>query len=131
MRLPQLRKFHVLLIRDVATFAWPIVIFSSQMNRIAIGVAMTLAWISGHTTARAKHMAESLTREQMRVRAVMSGVGFSLWVIGLIWGAVVLQSTPMWALLSVFIPVLIVFGYTSVRVKLALEPNIDPTNVGV
>jgi hypothetical protein len=130
MRFPVFSKFSVLLIRDITTFGWIYALFIPPY-RVGLGIAAILAMIAGRTTAHTKHMPEPLTRSQMHVRAAIAIVGFCLWIIGIIWAAVAMHTPQVWAVASVFIPVLCVLGYTSVRVKLAMEPNIDPTNVGL
>jgi hypothetical protein len=106
---------------DIADFVWPIVIFSSR-NRIGYGVAIFI--VLGARAIRGRALAlpeEQRSNRQRQAHAILTVLGYLVWIVGIIYGDICLRDRAMWALSTVLIPILCLFCYMAVRVNLGLE----------
>jgi hypothetical protein len=131
MLAPRNRKFAALLVRDLSAFSWfwPLIIFHDM--RAGKFVLIALGLMMAHAHQYARRISDPLLPWQTYVRVCIAGIGFCAWIALLLVAAVREQSPALWALCSILIPVLLVFGYASLRVKMGKEPLIDPTNTGI
>jgi hypothetical protein len=119
-------RFRLLLLHDIA---WFLFFFACCLSdkRAAKFVAMILVMIAERASGYAQRMIGTMTRRQMRIRAVFTVIRYAALCACLIWADLTLiPKTPDKAppgLLSIFaVPLVLVFCYVQVRIQLGLEP---------